>query len=43
MLGCWMSLKDHVSHGQGYLLLDLVAQGPIQSGLEHCQGWQIAK
>ena len=25
-------------HGQGHLSPDLVAQSPIQPGLEHCQG-----
>lgn len=28
-------------HGQGYQPLDQAAQGPIQPGLECCQGWGI--
>lgn len=27
--------------GKGYLPLDQVAQGPIQPGLDHIQGWGI--
>jgi len=42
-------LKDHEAptpcHRQGlqppYLMLDQAAQGPIQPGLEHLQGWGI--
>jgi len=38
-------LKDHPvptpCHGQEYHPLDQVAEGPIQPGLEHFQGWGI--
>jgi len=39
------TFKDHLvqalSHGQGHLPLDQVAQSPIQPGLEHLQGGDI--
>ena len=38
-------LKDHPVpnpyHGQDGHLLDQVTHGPIQTGLEHLQGWSI--
>jgi len=42
-------LKDHEAptpccsqgHQPPYLILDQAAQGPIQPGLEHLQGWSI--
>lgn len=40
-----MDIKDHLvsplphCHEQGHVPLDQVAQGFIQPGFEHCQGW----
>jgi len=45
MLWVGRDLKGHLvqrpCHEQGHLLLDQVAQSPVQPGLEHCQGWGI--